>query len=220
MKKIKSLFSSLTILSVFIFVFTGCAQTTYYTANYNLNIEKVETSNEKKFFTPKEKTLHFEDKIIDITWIPKHKYFEFTLKNKTSNTIKVLWDDVVIIDNYNNSQGAIHKGIKYNEKSQSQTPTKVIRQSKISEIIVPKDNIEYYKGWKIKDILRDSINYPESIGTFNTSVKENVKEHTKLFVNSTIQIMLPIQLKNKTIEYIFVFKVNGFDTVIYNSYTY
>jgi len=196
----------------------------YYTPSYKFVLESVEGSGNKLKHTLSRETLQYEDGIIDITWKPRHKYFAFTLQNKLASSIKILWDEVVFINHLKVNQGAIHQGVKYSQMNNPQVPTKLIRKSKVDDIIAPKNNImllSFSFSNTTKWVIRDILAAPgKNVGTFNTDDKEDAIDHAKQYVGSVLTIMLPIKTKKETVEYIFTFKVNSFDIVPYDEDTY
>lgn len=220
MKKVMLL--EILIISIF---FMGCGAsapqvykdaTVYYTPEYKFVIESVETNVPIEESNLSGENLRYEDSNLEISFSNKHKYFMFELKNKSTNSFKILWDEAVFINYDNISQGVIHSNIKYNEAAETQLPTNVIKNGKINDTLIPKKNLIFFDKWYIRDML---IEPGRNHGTFNNIKEESIKQGNK-YIGSIIQVMLPIQLKDKTIEYLFKFKVVGFDNVVYNKYTY
>lgn len=76
----------------------------------------------------------------------------FVILNKTDDPIKIIWDEWSITDNSNSSAGVIHSGVKYIEKSNTQSVTVIIPKSKLSDAIVPKTHILGFSSgfWNIE----------------------------------------------------------------------
>lgn len=82
----------------------------------------------------------------------------------------------------------MHGDVKYINKEKEQTPTTIIRGSNLNDVIIPIRNIywdEYLNIWRIKS-LEPNVEWDET---------------------RQIKIMLPIQIKGVTNEYVFIFDV-------------
>jgi len=129
----------------------------------------------------------FEDDLIYSEWYLSYDSVHFSMKNKTKHSIKLMWDEAVLVDEFGGSQMIMHSGIKYTNRSDSQSPSIIVRGATISDLILPTSNVTFvsgqYGGWQTGRLLSK-----------NASGK-------------TIQILLPIKIENTVNEYIFKFKV-------------
>lgn len=142
----------------------------------------------------------FEDSTINIAWQVREKDISFKLFNKASQTIKIIWDDAVYVGTDGTSKRIIHKGVKFAKIEEHQVPSPVAPGSFIDDIIVPAENIDYVSsGWAICPLFPINSNY------------ENDKAfYAKQYIGKPIKIILPIQWKNKHIEYTFNFRIREF----------
>lgn len=128
------------------------------------------------------------DNVIDITILGSSKEFDFVLKNISDNSIKVVWNEAVFV-NYDGSTSKImHYGTKYSQREGDQPATTIIKGAKIDDCAVPNGNVRYSET--LKEWVTDSM-YPTTPGRSP----------------GTLQLMLPIQIKDVINEYIFVFDV-------------
>ena len=128
----------------------------------------------------------YSDNIIDFFVYGSYNKFSFTIKNKTQHSLKILWDEAAYVD-YNGSTSKImHSGIKYNERENPQSPSVVIRNAMLDDVVIPTRNVysDSSGSWYVRTL------YPEA-------TTDNVQ----------VQFMLPIQVKGVTNEYVFVFDV-------------
>lgn len=126
------------------------------------------------------------DNFINILIFTDSKQFYFTLKNISEYTQKVIWDEAVFVDYNGKTSKIMHKGVKYSQREESQPASTIIRGASIEEIACPTNNVYYNdanKDWETSSI------YPS-----NDSQKDK-----------QVQLMLPIQIKGVTNEYIFTF---------------
>lgn len=128
----------------------------------------------------------YEDDFIKIIWLPALTEFSFTLENKTDNSIKIIWDEAVYIDEDNSSLKVIHSGVKYVDGEKAQPLTVIAKKTKINDLVTPVDNIYYVNGgWGKLPLF---------------SVQKSA--------GKTVKILLPIQIQETINEYIFSFKIN------------
>lgn len=127
----------------------------------------------------------YEDDFIKIIWLPALTEFSFTLENKSDNSIKIIWDEAVYIDEDNSSLKVIHSGVKYVDSEKAQPLTVIAKKTKINDLVTPLDNIYYSDGWRKRPLF---------------SVQKSA--------GKTVKILLPIQIQETINEYIFSFKIN------------
>ena len=208
----------LLLIAVLIFLM-NCA-TTKYQGFYNLNLKEVEVPQnvEEKYGKSKIVNLEeegntkysYEDDLIKIVWLPLSDKFAFTLANKTSYTIKIIWDEAVYVDNNNSIGRIMHSGVKYVDRNNSQIPSIIIKNGIIDDAIIPTDNIYYQSGqygggWKVNPIFKNKADSQEEL---NILSKKNIGKEVK--------IVLPLKIQETINEYIFTFKVKDFTQVTYH----
>jgi hypothetical protein len=133
---------------------------------------------------------NYIDNVIDITLLTTSKQFVFSIKNLSPNTIRIIWDEAAFIDTDGATSKIIHKGIQFIKREESQPPTSIIKNAKLEDIIIPTNKI-YFSN------ISNEWN--------NHSLFSNVDKNSN---NQTIRLMLPIEIKGVTNEYIFEFSVN------------
>ena len=124
--------------------------------NYCIELEKVE-KNKK---TTQISNDSFSDDIIDVTWKFKNNnnYFGFIIENKTSNTIKILWENGSFVNPNKIACGIVHKDVVGGNKN-TRYPTLIPSNSKVIDAVLPVE--EYYTildGDRVKIILPLEIN--------------------------------------------------------------
>jgi hypothetical protein len=145
---------------------------------------------------------YFEDKMIRIGWAVTAKDIAFVLENKTDYSIRIIWDEAAYVDMNGFSHRVMHSGVKYIDRANTQAPTVVVRRGSVSDIVVPTDYIlnlgEY--GWKEGDILPNSSRDPDNKRLINKA---------KEYLGKKIQVLLPLQIQDTVIDYIFVFTIES-----------
>lgn len=138
----------------------------------------------------------FTDSLIEILFLTNYKQFEFILTNKTSHSIKIIWDEAAFIDGDGISKRVIHSGIKYNERSAPQPVSVVAKGSSISDLLCPADNVylDSYFGWMANPII------------------------TEADIGKTVQLLLPFEIEGVVNEYLFRFKINNVTVEQINTY--
>lgn len=134
----------------------------------------------------------YEDSLMKIVWLIDSKQLNFALTNKTSHSIKIIWDEAVYINVDNSSHRVMHSGVKYIDRMESQPPTIIIKNVTLSDMILPIDNVEFNSslGWMVYPLLNGSVD-------------------PSVYVGKSIKVLLPIQIENVTNEYLFIFNVKG-----------
>ena len=133
----------------------------------------------------------YEDDFIKIIWLPALTEFSFTLENKSDNSIKIIWDEAVYIDEDNSSLKVIHSDVKYVD-GKAQPLTVIAKKTKINDLVTPLDNIYYVNPSKY------------SSGGWHKLPLFSVQKSA----GKTVKILLPIQIQETINEYIFSFKIN------------
>lgn len=132
----------------------------------------------------------YEDNIMSIIWHGTNKEFIFSLKNKSDNSLKIIWDEASFINEKNEPSRIIHQGIKYINANDPQPPTIVPKGTVLNDLIAPVNRIhlgEYTKSWYQDDLI------------------ENSRRHNKQLGGKNVKILLPIEIKGVVNEYIFTF---------------
>lgn len=184
-----------------------------YQGFYNVGLQEVERPENAKERYGESKIINFEeegktkysyeDELIKIVWLSLSTQFAFTLENKSDNSIKIIWDEAVYVDENGSSGRVMHSGVKYVDRSNPQPPTVVVKKAKVDDMVVPTDNIYYisgqYGGWQTKPL------FPNQATT-----QEELNALTQKYVGKTVKILLPLQIQETVNEYIFSFKVENF----------
>lgn len=129
----------------------------------------------------------YSDNYITTIWIPDRNGFNFSLENKTGNSIKVEWDDCSYIDMQNSASRIFHNGVKYIDKDKSQPATVVPSQTTLDEIIRPSNLAYFSDSWYSKSLIATPNQYDKSI------------------IGKTVKVLLAISVKGVINEYTFEF---------------
>lgn len=196
---------SICLLGVLI-LFTGCSS---YKGFYRIDLQKVKNTKvvKDRKIKPKINNLNkngrvrsfYEDELMKIMWLYQGKKFKFIIKNKTTESIKIFWDELVYVNKKGACSGVIHSGVKYIDKNRSQLSSTIIQNSYIDDVLVPKGNVFFSDKWYAISMLVDSYDN-----------KEKLIKYGKSNVGKTIKLFFPLLIKGKIHEYIFSFKVKGF----------
>lgn len=149
------------------------------------NVKEQYSKSKITIFAEENETNSYEDDFIKIIWLPALTEFSFTLENKLDNSIKIIWDEAVYIDEDNSSRKVMHSGVKYEDGEKAQPLTVIAKKTKINDLVIPVDNIYFSDGWGKRPLF---------------SVQKSA--------GKTVKILLPIQIQETINEYIFSFKIN------------
>ena len=99
------------------------------------------------------------------------------------------WNKVVFVNHTKLSEKVMHTGVKFIKKEESQTPSLIVKDSILSDAIIPIDNINFIKGeWVITPAL-------QPYNDINSLVDKKFK------------VLFPIMIGEKTVDYLFTFKI-------------
>ncbi len=71
---------------------TGC-MSSFYGTQYKYTYSLTETPNQ--FVLDSNSVMHFEDSVISVDFTIGQKQVAFAMKNKTQNTVKIIWDETL-----------------------------------------------------------------------------------------------------------------------------
>lgn len=197
---------------IFLLSFTMVSCITY-SGFYNVGLQSVERPEDASerygestivdFQEDGSKKYRYEDDLIDVVWLPLSTQFAFSLKNKSDNSIKILWDEAVYVNESGSSSRVMHAGVKYIDRNNSQPPTIVVKNSTIEDMVVPTDNVYYisgqYGGWRTSPMFPNSATTPDELVVISNN-----------YIGKEVQVLLPLEIQGTVNEYIFTFKVEDF----------
>ena len=139
-------------------------------------------------------TITYKDDYISSVFLPTRTGIEFILNNNSNGSIKVHWDNGAFVDLLGESKRIIHTGTKFSEKNKQQLPTVIAKGTKISESVVPSENIFYgFNSWEKLPILPNHLSEKEALA----------------YKGRTFKLFLPIEIEGEIQDYIFVFKIEN-----------
>lgn len=217
--RIKVIF--LVLFLVFLF---GCATAVMHKVQYDIALEGVERPPEadeqygsQKISPTAEKGYKyvFEDKMIKTLWFPSSAEIVFLLENKTNHSIEIMWNEAAYVCEKGESHKVMHAGVKAADREGPQRPSIVEGNGVIKDFIYPADYVYYTTdrwverplwgaGWTEKPLLPDS----KSGGNEQEFIKK-----AETYIGKTLQVLLPIKVKDVTYDYVFTFKVKGVNLV-------
>lgn len=184
---------------------------TSYMASYSVGLSSVESPadakkqfGETKVVTFKEGEVdkyRYEDDFIEIVWYVGLKKFDFELKNKSTHTMKINWDDISYVDINGKTRRVMHAGVKYIERNNSQPATSIPKGASLSDILLPTDNVilssGLYGGWIESNLIPSYY-----------STSEAMANGAESYVGKKMTILMPIMIENVQHDYTFVFNID------------
>lgn len=188
------------VLFIVAFTFSSCANYYYF------GLEKVEVPKNTKIQYGDTKIVNveedgkskyqYEDDFIEIVWSVDSKQFYFELKNKSEYSIKLLWDEFAYVNEKGYVMRLMHSGMKYTDRNMFQPISIVPKNTSISDILLPTDNVVYYDNkWRTSSIF-----------PIYTNLK---RAQNSGFIGKSVRIVFPIIIENITNEYIFEFNIDS-----------
>ncbi len=184
---------------------------TNYMASYSVGLSSVESPadakkqfGETKVVTFKDGEVdkyRYEDDFIEIVWYVGLKKFNFELKNKSTHTMKINWDDISYVDINGKTRRVMHAGVKYIERNNSQPATSIPKGASLSDILLPTDNVilssGLYGGWIESNLIPSYY-----------STSEAMANGAESYVGKKMTILMPIMIENVQNDYTFVFNID------------
>lgn len=192
-------------------LFTSCGMMQSYMASYSVGLSSVESPANSKLQYGETKVVDFkdgevnkyryEDDFIEIVWYVGFTQFNFELKNKTTHSMKINWDDISFVDINGKTGRVMHAGVKYTERNNSQPSSTIPRGASLSDLLMPTDNVYFvsgqYGGWQEKNLLPSFYKTQEALNTGAPG-----------YVGKKMTILMPIIIESVQNDYTFVFNVD------------
>jgi len=155
--------------------------------------------NDDKTVRDTGEALTYSDSTLRATFIVGEKDIAFSLRNQTSNTIKLIWDESLFIRNGNPSK-VMHAGVKYTDRNQSMPPSVIPAGTLFDDVIVPSENVYWREGYYSQ--------YGSSPGGWEK--KDLFPSYTSK--GDEFRVFMPMQVAGTTKEYNFNFRVDDTKT--------
>ncbi|MHC4598004.1 MAG: hypothetical protein ACYS47_03270 [Planctomycetota bacterium] len=197
-------------LSILFAALTGCAS---YKAKYDLLLGEVEcvspgeegrtVSDIRRMGLGGVTVYLYEDDRLKLFWVPDAEELRFKLVNKTDETLKIIWDEAVYIDEKGVNNRLVHEGIRSEDAYKPQPPSLVVKKGILSQAVFPADHVRP----KSRTVERRMV---EPLFPSVDRRKGALKSEAQKVVGKSVRILLPMQWKDRKTEYTFTFTVKGF----------
>jgi len=127
----------------------------------------------------------YEDNIISIKWSEDRQIFNFLLKNLTSSSMKVLWDEALIVNFDGFTERVLHKGSDPDALNQAQQPSIIPSLAQLSDYYWSE---RYYGGKRL-------------IGGYGGT------DYREEYDGKQMRLLLPVQVENAKYTYTFTFEL-------------
>jgi len=198
-------------------LFVFLVSCTTYQIQYDIGLKQVERPVDAKERFGEQKidkieeeestNYYFEDSVVKIIWIPSPQEFDFVLINKSTYSIKIIWDEAVFVNENGISHRVIHSGIRYIDRENPKPPSVVPGGATIKDLVYPTDYVYYSSGvgWRRRPLL------PVMTGVSEEDLSSKAKE----YIGKTYKILLPLLIEGVINEYVFTFKVDDAKVEVY-----
>jgi hypothetical protein len=101
-----------------------------------------------------------------VDWNPLPEYFKFKLQNNTGKKISIIWDECLFVNEFDESSGIMHLGVKYIDKEKSMPETIVPNGTSKSDMVYPRDYAFYGhpKKWTMHGPRKRKFSIVSGIG--------------------------------------------------------
>lgn len=199
-------------LLLIIILFSFASYCSGHYAKYEIplkNVDYVHTPDndlgEKKIVLFQEKgelKSTFENEMIKIVWTPTPYRFLFTITNKTQQTMKIIWKEAEYIDEKGVAKKVTRSAVGLSERNGYHLPITVASGSAVKGFVFPADNLYWVSGdsggWRQHPL------FPY----FNRTSAEDLMVEVKEYKGKSVQVLLPVDVKNSIYNYRFTFKIS------------
>jgi hypothetical protein len=176
-------------------------------------IDTVKLTSDNRYF--------FSDSLIDAIFVYSPLGIEFSILNKSDQSMKLIWDEAGLIEPDNSLTRVMHNGVKYSERNNSMPASVIPRRGKIEDQATPVSRIyyregvysQYYSmpgGWENSGIfpwytkLTNADLSPITVNDMNA-----YRDRSRRYIGSKIGLLLPLQVQDIKNEYTFWFEVKN-----------
>ena len=150
----------------------------------------------------------YEDSLIRVVWKFVETQAIFDMVNKTSQTIKIIWDEAGYVNYNGNTERVLHKGVKIIDREKSQIPTLIYKNTTLTDFVAPISYTQWVSGSEFKISGWESMPlFPKKFGALSKKI-----EYYPEILDKDIRIILPIMVDGNTLEYSFNFKTEFVST--------
>lgn len=202
---------TISILFLLLLLLNSCSN---FLGIYKFNLSEVERKDKLSNSEPitssfqKNDSLVFENNQLKIVWFPSTSDFRFILTNKSTNNMKIIWDESVYVNTDGFCRMVMHQGTRFIDKNITQKPSVIVKGGKIEDLILPTENVYFvngqYGGWQTMPLFKVWLNTLEEFDVIK-----------KAYVGKTVKILLPISIENSIQEYLFTFRIEDFHRKVY-----
>ncbi|MHC4780350.1 MAG: hypothetical protein ACYTFG_17410 [Planctomycetota bacterium] len=188
----------------------GCAS---YEVDYEIALEEVERTSSgskrevldtiRRMTTGAASVFLFEDDVLKFIWSPRAEEMRFKLVNKGDETLRIIWDEALYIDEKGVNTRLVHAGIHSNDAYKLQPPSLVVKKGILSEAVFPAHHV----AGDPRPVDRGTM---EPIFPMWGRSKDALKSGAQKVVGKTVRILLPVVREEKKTVYTFHFVVKGF----------
>jgi hypothetical protein len=164
------------------------------------------TSYSYRYTLENSDSLSFSNDIIKADFSVDGSSVKYTIVNKSSEPIKIIWDDASLTLN-GNVEKIIHKGIKYNEAGSFQSPTTIPPKSTLKDLALPINHI-YFQNFREGAVVNTPAEWVELPLFPDHDMDEPKIRHDILKQKGDkFSFYLPVEQHGKNIGYIFNFQI-------------
>jgi hypothetical protein len=138
----------------------------------------------------------FEDNLVRVSALPIDDRIAFDIRNKTDNSIRLVWNDAAFVDVLGKSSPVMHQGMKYTDCSGSKPASIIVRRGSIEDAAIPCDHVSFSSSsWTVAPLIAfDHIAQVDSA--------TRLSYHRDKWVGKTVSQVIPLQLEDVVNDYI------------------
>ncbi|MDQ6830043.1 MAG: hypothetical protein M3081_14395 [Gemmatimonadota bacterium] len=149
----------------------------------------------------------YQDSALVIGIYPTADALHFTLGNRTTHALRILWNDAAFVDVAGRSGRLMHvnAGREFGDRSATQPPTIVLRGATISDAVVPADNVQLiHIGEGRQARIAPLLPAPDAS---RAEIADRITELRRKYIGRSMALLLPLEIEGLRTEYLFTFVI-------------
>lgn len=129
---------------------------------------------------------------LNISIIPAKEYFSIAIENKSEKSIKLDWNEIVFVDENNNSQSVTHNGVKFIDANKPKLASVIAPNTVLDDVVIPTSRL-YFSSYDYEWTTLPILDY--------------VHKNGKYPIGTQVKLLIPLTINNVRNEYIFTYDV-------------
>jgi hypothetical protein len=157
----------------------------------------------------------FEDSLLSATLGVAKSRVNFSIRNKSDHSLKLVWDEAVFIETDGQTGRVAHSGVKYVDRNESQPSSVIPAGSSLSDFVLPTNRIYYREGiyrayysnpggWEELPLVLPAM---KQMSPGDSAAARQFSRGANLNEGKRFGVVLPLEVDGALNEYTFWFEI-------------